>query len=217
MIRRRALLVLAFAAVTGCTAMPAHDYTAFRATMPDSILVLPPLNHTTDVNAPYTFLSTVTRPLVEAGYYVFPVAVVDAFLKENGLPTPYEMHGVPLDKVRDILGADAVLYVVISEWGQKYQILSSNTVVEWQARLVDVETGQELWRGLGSAVEGSGGQGDGLLGMAVAAVIDQVLDSLVDRTYDLSRQATRQMIFNSSDGLLYGPRHRDYETDQRGR
>lgn len=71
--------------------------------------VLPPLNQDTDIKDTYDCLSTVTRPLAEMGYYVHPVAVVDQFMKENGLPTAGEMHQVPLDKIRDIIGADAVL------------------------------------------------------------------------------------------------------------
>jgi hypothetical protein len=41
----------------------------------------------------YIYLSTLTKPLAEKGYYVLPVAVIDQFLKENGLPTPAEMNG----------------------------------------------------------------------------------------------------------------------------
>jgi hypothetical protein len=37
--------------------------------------------------------------LAEKGYYVLPVAVIDQFLKENGLPTPAEMNGIPLEKI----------------------------------------------------------------------------------------------------------------------
>ncbi len=211
------LAAAAIFASVGCATLEPHDYSAFRASMPDSILVLPPRNQSTDVHAPYTFLSTVSRPLVDAGYYVFPVAVIDAFLKENGLPTPGEMHGIPLDKVRDILDADAVLYVEIVEWGQKYRVLSSDTVVKVRAQLVDVDSGQTIWSGTGTAIESSGGQGNGLLGMAINAVVDQVLDSLTDRTHGLSQQATRSMVFRSSDGFLLGPRHREHQADQRGR
>ncbi len=63
----------------------------------------------TDSVATYGWLSTVTRPLAEAGNYVFPVAVVDELLRQNGMQTPGEMHTVPLDKVREIIGADASL------------------------------------------------------------------------------------------------------------
>ena len=79
--------------VQGCataTVKP-FDYSAYLAHMPRSILVLPPTNESTEVMAPYIYLSTVTRPLAEQGYYVFPVAVIDSMMKENGLSSPEEM------------------------------------------------------------------------------------------------------------------------------
>lgn len=91
---------------------------------------------------------------------MFPVAVVDQFLKDNGLPTPDEMHTASLAKIREILGADAVLYITIEEWGQKYQVLQSTTVVHARASLVDVATGTALWEGKAVLVEGSGGGND---------------------------------------------------------
>ena len=85
--------------LTGCQATHIrYDYSALENSRPRSILVIPPVNNSVEVNAPYIFLSTISRPLAEKGYYVFPVAVIDRFLKENGLPTPIEMNGIPLDK-----------------------------------------------------------------------------------------------------------------------
>lgn len=46
---------------------------------PKSILVLPARNTTTSVDATDHFRYTVTRPLAEKGYYVFPVHLVDSF------------------------------------------------------------------------------------------------------------------------------------------
>jgi hypothetical protein len=202
-----ACLALVFLALGGCANNPKQfDYTELKKHPPRSILVLPPLNNTVEVNAPYIYLSTVTRPLAEAGYYVFPVAVIDALLKDNGLPTPAEMNLVPLDKIHEIIGADAVLYVSIEEWGQKYVVLSSNTIVKANARLVDVTTGTTLWTGTAQLAEGSGNNNSGgLIGMAVAAVIDQVVDSLTDRAHGLSAQANQMMISDPNTGLLPGP------------
>ena len=69
---------------TGCATKP-YDYTNLRAHPPRSILVLPPINESTDTRGTYGYLSTVTKPLAEMGYYVYPVAVVNQFMKENGL------------------------------------------------------------------------------------------------------------------------------------
>jgi hypothetical protein len=210
-----ACAALIFAA--GCAAPPKTDYSAYRAHLPKSILVLPPLNETVEVNASYSYLSTITRPLAEAGYYVFPVAVVDAFMKENGLPTPAEMQAVSLDKIRQIFGADAVLYVTIQDYGQKYQILSSNTVFKAHATLVDVNSGTRLWEGTAYGFQGSGDSGAGPIGMLVTAVVTQVLASTSDDAHDLAATANAQMISNPSNGLLLGPYNPGYEADVRGR
>ncbi len=193
-----------------------QDYQSYRAHMPRSILVLPPLNESTDVNAPYSYLSTVTRPLGECGYYVFPVAVVDAFMKDNGLPTPGEMHTVSLRKISQVFGADAVMYVSIEQWGQKYQILSSTTVVKARVRLVDVGTGTLLWQGTVQAAEGSGGSGNLLADLIVAAV-EQVANTIGDRTHGVARQANVAAFLHKNTGLLFGPRSPNYASDTRGR
>jgi hypothetical protein len=156
------------------------------------------------------------RPLAEAGYYVFPVAVIDAYLKENGLPTPAEMNAVPLDKLGEIFGADAVLYLTIEDWGQKYQVLASTTVVNARGRLVDVKTGGTLWEGTAQASEGSGDGGGGLVSMLVAAAVEQIADSVAGRVHALSARANNQMILNTTTGLLLGPYNPEYATDARG-
>jgi hypothetical protein len=202
--RLSALFPLALA--TACATMEPHDYTAYREHMPRSILVLPPLNESVDVNAPYVWLSTITMPVAERGYYVFPVAVVDAFMKDNGLPGPDEMHSVSLQKLREVFGADAVLYVVIEDWGQKYVVLSSNTVVRARARLVDTATGIEIWQGRADFTEGSSGGSSDLLTMVISAAIEQIIDTASDATYGVARQANALMVYDERNGLLPGPR-----------
>lgn len=195
---------LAFAAA--CATMQPYDYSAYRAHMPRSILVLPPLNESVDVNASYVWLSTITMPVAERGYYVFPVAVVDAFMKDNGLPNPEEMHAVPLQKLREVFGADAVLYVAIEDWGQKYVVLSSNTVVRARARLVDTATGTEIWQGRADFTEGSSGGSNDIVTMLISAAIEQIIDSTTDAAHGVARQANYQMVYDQRAGFLPGPR-----------
>jgi hypothetical protein len=201
----------------GCAPPPQTDYSAYRAHLPSSILVLPPLNQSVEVNAPYSYFSTISRPLAEAGYYVFPVAVVDAFMKENGLPTPGEMHAVPIARLGEVFGADAVLYVVIEDYGQKYQVLTSTTVVNARARLVDVATGTTLWEGAARAAQSSGDSGGGLIGMLITAAVAQMISSTGDNARPLALQANARMIFDANSGLLLGPYHPAFTTDARGR
>ncbi|MBM4310841.1 MAG: hypothetical protein FJ119_07835 [Deltaproteobacteria bacterium] len=206
---RRWLAVLACSVVmtSGCaTTMAPYDYTAFETSRPRSIVVIPPLNNSIEVNAPYVYLSTITRPLAEKGYYVFPVYMIDYFFKENGLPTPEDMNGIPLEKIGEHIGADAVLYITIEEWGQKYQVIQSVTKVRATLKLVDVKTGALLWDSTSVAEASSGDGGGGLAGMLVNAVVTQVLNSTVsDPTPGLARQANFSAIHSQTRGLPDGP------------
>ncbi len=219
---RAAGLGLLAAALGACANQPRTppDYTAFRASRPRSVLVLPPVNNSTDVRGTYGYLSTVTRPLAEMGYYVFPVAMVDQFLKENGLPTAGEMHQAPLAKFREVFGADAVLYLVLERYGTKYQLLASRTEVAVKATLVDARDGVTIWSGQAAGFQsGSGNSGGGLVGMLVEAAVSQAVNSSQDTAHQLSAGVSRclfdgesgsygQQCFGSP-GVLYGPYHPD--------
>ncbi len=162
------------------------------------------------------WLSTVSRPLAEQGYYVFPVAVVDAMMKENGLPTPHEMHQVSLKKIDEIIGADAVLYVTLEDWGQKYQVINSVTKVKFRARLVDVKSGDTLWEGDQRVIQSSGVSVNPVV-MLVSAAVTQIINSVSDSTYPLSKVANSRMIMQDKNGFLRGHYHPEEKLDVRGR
>jgi hypothetical protein len=208
---------LSFAAIVawglltaGCQTAKPYDYTNFRAHPPRSILVLPPLNESTAVEGTYGYLTTVTRPVAERGYYVFPVAVVDQFMKDNGLPTANEMQEAPLAKVAEITGADAVLFLDLKQYGAHYQVLSSMVTVEVFAKLVDTRTGILLWQGHGVAQQGSGGSGS-ILGDLISAAISQAINKHADRAHQVSRLANANLFFPEDTGLPYGPYSPKYE------
>jgi hypothetical protein len=201
----------------GCAASVAkQDYTNYRRSKPASILVLPPVNHSPDIKATYGFLSTVTRPLAEGGYYVFPVALVDQTFKENGLQNPAEMHEAPLNKLREIFGADAVLYITIESYGASYKVLTSDTVVTAKARLTDSKTGELLWSGdaTASSAETDNNSNLGLAGLLVKAIVKQVVSSAVDQGHDISKITSARLLSPKPNGLLYGPRSPMYQSEK---
>lgn len=215
-----ALALVTVLGLSGCAMPPSRDYSAFRQSRPRSILVLPPLNQSPDVRASYSVLSTVTQPLAESGYYVFPVALVDQTFKENGLTHPAEMHQAPLRKLQDIFGADAVLYLVVEQYGASYRLIDSEVVVAVQARLVDARSGQLLWEGRTSVsdAEGRSNAGGGLIGLLVTAAVRQVLASSVgDAGLPVARIASQRLLRARSEGMLYGPHSPSYLQDRGGR
>lgn len=200
---RALLLVLFLAFFAGCATVPPKDYTEFRKANPRSILVLPPANESNEVIAPYSVLTTTTRPLAELGYYVIPVVMADQFLKDNGLTLPAEMHQAPLQKLREVFGADAVLYITIEKYGSKYQLIASNTMVHARAQLVDARTGTKLWEGRAQTVY-SGQSG------LIQALVEQVLNKLVDQAHQVAGMASYQLLATPGQGLLKGPRHPEF-------
>ncbi len=212
------LLVVALAG--GCTQKTPRDYSAFVRHDPRSILVLPPVNTTADVEASDLFLATVTQPLAEQGYYVFPILVVDQVMKSNGAPTPGDMHSVSWRKLGEIFGADAVLYVVINDWNTSYIGIATTTMVRINYRLVDVRTGQVLWSRMVSAGESSAAYttGEDPFTMAFSVFMAQVQAigaAVSDPEVKFARKANREAFQDAKDGLLPGPRHPAYATDPR--
>ncbi|WP_417313162.1 DUF799 domain-containing protein [Enterobacter sp.] len=205
--------------VTGCTTAnnKSTDYSAFRESKPRSILVLPPKNQSPDVNASNSLLSVVTMPLAESGYYVFPVAVVSETFKQNGVTNPDDISTIPLKKLHETFGADAVMYISISDYGTSYQVLSSDTRVTATARLVDSRTGKALWTGgaTASTNEGQSNNGGGLIGILLTAAITQIAHSATDKAHDIA-EVTGARMFSAglNGGLLYGPRSPNYNKTQ---
>ncbi|WP_028468629.1 DUF799 domain-containing protein [Neptunomonas japonica] len=192
--------------ITGCAQQQqTYDYSAFETSKPKSILVIPPQNNTVEVNAPYIYLSTISRPLAEKGYYVFPVAVIDQLLKQNGLTSPAEMHSIPLEKINEFIAPDAVLYVNIEEWGQKYQVLASTTVVQATLKLVDAKTGTVIWDGVAAGQRSSGDGGGGLAGILVAAIVEQIAGNILDYTPSVATLANQLALNNKGIGIPSGP------------
>jgi len=200
----KAVCLAALMMIVGCANQRPYDYTNYREHPPRSILVLPPLNESTAIEGTYGYLSTVSMPLAEMGYYVFPVAVVDQFLKENGMPTAGEMHEISLAKIADITGADAVLFVTLEQYGSKYQVISTTVTVRAKAKLVDTRTGVLLWEGEATAKNGSQGSGN-ILADVIAAAVVQAINSKTDPAHGVSRQANSALFSTKDRGLLYGP------------
>jgi hypothetical protein len=208
--RRTATAVLLLA-LGGCVTVQPYDYTNYRQHPPRSILVLPPLNQSIAVQGGYSYLSTVSQPLAEHGYYVFPVAVIDQYLKDNGMPTAGEMHQVPLNKVAEVIGADAVLYLTLEQYGSKYQLVSANSIVTVSARLVDTRSGILLWDGRATAQNGSSGSGN-IFADLIAAAITQAINSKTDSAHAICPQAN-VLLFEARDrGLPYGPYSPRYQS-----
>lgn len=199
---------------SACVSLPpAYDYSEFRNSDPQSILILPPTNQSTEVIAPFSVMTQMSVPIAESGFYVFPVALVNQTFQNNGLTEANDIQAVPISKLYEIFGADAALYIDIQEYGTSYVIISSNTVVTVTAKLVDLKTGTLLWQGISSAssAENRGNSGGGLVGMLVEAAVSQIIETVSDTGFDISAIASTRLVSSEiHNGLLHGPRSPKY-------
>jgi len=122
------------------------DYTAFRAESPRSILVVPALNNTVNVPAPDYFLSTISRPFAERGYYVFPAHMVKRTMEDDGLGDPGLVYAADPRRLGKLFGCDSVLYVTIQRWDSKYVVISTTTTVKFDYAIKSCKTGEVLWQ-----------------------------------------------------------------------
>ena len=216
-LRWRTVAELGAAALLAACATPVpYDYSAFRAAKPASMLLMPPLNETNDVRATAGVLAQATLPLAGAGYYVLPVALVDETFRQNGLTQSAEIQGVPVEKLREIFGADAAVYLKVTQYGTTYKVISSETTVAVEARVVDLRSGALLWEGraqASSAEQNNSNQG-GLIGMLVQAVVNQIVHSVTDASFQYAAIADNRLLSpRKPNGMLFGPRSPHYGKD----
>ena len=212
---RLAAAMALIATLCACAAPKAYDYTAFRHNRPVSMLVLPPLNDTPDVKATYGVLAQVTLPLAESGYYVVPVTLMDETFRQNGLNNAAEIQDVSAQKLREIFGADAAVYVRVKGYGTSYAVLSSETRVTVEARILDLRSGELLWQGsaTASSAESQGNNQGGLIGLLVQAVVNQIASTVSDASFRYAGIASQRLLGSRKNGVLYGPRSPGYLKD----
>ena len=212
---RYSAALLALVLLGGCATPKTVDYSAFKQSRPKSILVLPPINESPEVQASYSLVSQVTYPLAEAGYYVLPIALVDETFRQNGLTTATDIQAVVPSKLHEIFGADAALYITVTEYGTSYKLIMSDTAVMASAKLVDLKSGTTLWTGVARASSEEGNNnGGGLVGMLITAAVKQVINSSTDAAHPIAGlTSVRLLSAGQRTGILYGPRSPKYGSD----
>jgi len=195
---------------------PIDPYAAFKESRPRSILVMPPVNHSPDINGPTAFLATSTWPLAEAGYYVIPVSLSSRMFRENGITVAEDAHAIAPSRLREIFGADSALYITITRYGVRYIGIDSVVEAAAFARLIDLGSGIELWSDRFALSDNSNSVSvnGNILDVVITAALNQVINTLSDRAYDVGKKANHQLLSaGRKKGLLYGPYHPKYGKD----
>lgn len=178
---------------------------------PRSLLILPPMNESTDAEAKDYYMTTVEVPFALSGYYVLPVEMVGDILKQEGIQSTELLYNLPLDKLHEYFGADAVLYTRIKKWDVSYMVIASSLTVSIESEIVSSKTSEKLWNYTGTVVvDLSGGDtGGGIAGLVAKVVIAAINTASADYV-KYARIANERLIYT----LPVGPYHEMHIKDQ---
>lgn len=95
------------------------QYAKMYEEKPITLLVMPPINNSANVEAKDLLYTSISRPLAEAGYYVIsPLLSMDVLKAESAYDSEM-FFDAPLTAFQNFFGADAVVFSVIDSWKKK--------------------------------------------------------------------------------------------------
>lgn len=192
-----------------------RDFSAFREQHPRSIVVVPVVNKSTQVDAADNFLVTLPGALAEKGYYVFPVHMVKGFMEDEGLADANLVHSADPVRVASLFGADAVMFVSLEKWDSAYAVLATTTTVSLSYTLKNGKTGKTIWTDevtLAYSPQSQNNSGNllvNLLAQAVVAAVERAKPSYLPLAY----QANAQALYGAGHGMPTGPYDTKHGTD----
>lgn len=202
----RALVFLSALLLAGCaTQQPKADLSAFNAAKPRSILVVPAANKSLDVDAPNYLLTTLTVPLAEKGYYVFPVHTAKTVLEQEGFYDGDQVQKQAPETLARLFGADAVLYVTINRWDAQYAVLATTVTVDFDYRLV-YKDGTEIWKANKKMQYSPQQRNTGSpLGNLIAAAVSAAMERAKPNYMPLAQAANVQVLTMGPTAIPDGP------------
>lgn len=198
------IICIATFALVGCANIQKKDMSAFNAASPKSILVVPIVNKTLDVDAPLYTLTTLPIPLADKGYYVFPVNTTKYLLEQEGLYEGDRILAMPVPTLAKMFGADAILYVTINRWDAQYVFVSTTVTVEFDYKLV-AANGTVIWDENKKMVYTPQNYSGGGLGGLVVAAVNAAITRAAPNYMPLAQAAHQQVFLMGPNQLPDGP------------
>ncbi|AIT82805.1 DUF799 domain-containing protein [Novosphingobium pentaromativorans] len=195
-------------ALAGCATAPeSKDYTAYYAQKPRSILVVPVINHSNEVDAADLFLATMAAPLAERGYYAFPTNATKALMQAEGLGDPGFVHQAQPQDLARLFGADAILYVEVLDWDSKYKVVSATIETEFLYTLKSGRTGEVLWQDQERYVYSPQSSTGNIFADLLATAVTSLINNTKSDFTPMAMQANMAALSAPGQGLPFGSRN----------
>ena len=180
---------------------------------PVTVLLMPPINNTSNVEAKDYFYTTMNVPIVEAGYYVIPPATAMATLQRESAYDAERFIDGDLSKFGKLFGADVAVFTIIKSWDKS--VIGSAVIIEIEYIFKSTKTNEIIYqRDAKITCDTSSNVRVGGLGL-MGALINATADVVKTATTDYIPIAIACNNVALSD-LPYGKYHPDYGADQQG-
>lgn len=202
------LAILSFVLLSGCgiTRTRREMYPLMYAKAPASVLILPPVNNSSNLEAKEYFACSLSEAVGRQGYYVFPVEAVFNVLRDEGLYETETLGPAVLANLRDYFGADAVLHTEIEYWEKVWLLTSGTLYIRARYHLISTQTGEVLWNFRSETEVKLESQSDKL----VWAMVESAIKTAVE---DYFPHARTNNIKTMKDALPAGKYHPRYMVD----
>lgn len=97
----------------------ASQYAKLYEEKPLVLMVMPPINNSSNVEAKELLYTSISKPLAEAGYYVISPMLAMDILKNESAYDAEMFFEASLNPFKNVFGVDAVVFSVIDTWTKK--------------------------------------------------------------------------------------------------
>ena len=156
-------------------------YKGMYSEKPLTVLLMPPINRSTNVDAKQYFHSTLNIPLSNQGFYIVPPFLsMEILRKESAYDTEMFLNS-PLAKFGEVFGADVALFTIIHKWNKSY----AHVIVEVEYIVKSIKTNEILFERHGeidynTAVSTNAGGIAGLIADIALTAINTATTKYVD-------------------------------------
>lgn len=144
------ILALSLASCSAPKVAKSKAYSQMYEQEPLTILLMPPINRTTNVEAKEYFHTTLNVPLANAGYYVVPPFLSMEILKKESAYDAELFLNSPLKTFGEIFGADLAVFTIINKWDKS--AIGSTVKVEVEYIIKSTLTNEVLYNRKGEVV-----------------------------------------------------------------
>jgi hypothetical protein len=136
---------------------------------PVAIMIMPPINKSTKVDAKMSFYNTLAMPLADNGYYAFPPSISMQMMKDQSAYDAELLLNKSMNVINKAFNADAVLFTIVHEW--RKVTIGNKVEVKIEYLIKSAKTDEVLYNRIGILkVSSSSSSGNAFADLAVMMI-----------------------------------------------